>query len=109
MQSDARRRVLEMQRRASSAVWQPPVTEKECTEDPARISPESEEECTEEQCIQYTDRSESRTQCSKLPDSQKYAAANGDPEQMLLLAILVLLLAEKADTVLILALIYLML
>lgn len=111
MQSDARRRVLEMQQRAQQAVYAhaghniPPDSPDH--PDFAGDRTEREEPCCGEQSSQHG-------RILSCDESENNAPVRGkrqgdDAERALLLVILLLLLSEKADTVLILAILYLML
>ncbi len=96
MQSDAQQRVLEMQRRAHNAV---------CSQAPRPLP------------VPIVQPSED---VSPLPESEKHrphgannpseaiSALARDPEKTLIIALLVLLVAEKADSLLIIALLYLL-
>jgi len=112
MQSDAQRRVLEMQRRAHSAVrYEGPAAsghrsepEKIFSQTPEQSAPDdiSSSACPEPDETVPAHCTSKNTQTQ--PDFQKLLPR--DPEQLLLLMVLVLLLTENADMILVLALVY---
>lgn len=115
MQSDAQRRVLEMQRRAQSAVHSQMLSGESFSAD---------ESCNDT-LVQKLDVSQNEEKSALTPTKKDdnirpIEISNGsrneilqllsnDPEQALLLTILLLLLTENADMVLILAILYMIL
>jgi len=113
MQSEAQRRVLEMQQKACGAVrYQMPSQSGYYTEPVSDNCDSEPEECRchrSEPAACHAEcngenAAEGRSECD---NGNLQSLLKQDPEQMLLLVILVLLLAEKADMILILALVYL--
>ena len=129
MQNDAQRRVLEMQRRAHSAVYfqdaphdiQPPDRQQtaaqrnEAQSGYRTDSQEGRSSGGNEHAMQRNDTCEAPAEkpcADEAAESEKNELMQmlmRDPEQVLLLTILLLLLSEKADMVIILALVYLIL
>lgn len=115
MQSDAQRRVLEMQRRARNAVYFP-----HNIEETDNICSESADNCDAADCgtpvnCSCTDHSDDcfptappPCTCTENKSHDILQRIAKDPEEALLLVILVLLISEKADMLLILALVYLL-
>lgn len=123
MQSDAQRRVLEMQRRARNAVYFPhgcEDSESICSESTSRCDEEMPEcGCENSDCGGFAEYPQECVQeCASSPAAARACAEHKrhdflgriakDPEEALLLIILVLLISEKADMLLILAIAYLL-
>lgn len=117
MQSDAQRRVLEMQRRARNAVYFPhgcEDAEEICENDADTFGgdlPEQECSCEEypQKCVQEcAPSSAAACTCTEHKRNDILGRIAKDPEEALLLIILVLLISEKADMLLILAIAYLL-
>lgn len=92
MQNDAQRRVLDMQRRAREAV---------CSRLPENV-------CAPAYAPEAHVASEPQKSAAEKTFSEAAKEPIRDPEEMLITAVLALLLAEKADAFLILALLYLL-
>lgn len=115
MQSDAQRRVLEMQRRAQSAVHSQMLSgesfsaDESCSDTLAQKLDVSQNEEKSALTPTKNDDNIRPIEISNGSRNEILQLLSNDPEQALLLTILLLLLTENADMVLILAILYMIL